>query len=938
MVEIFDLESCNSRLPTAAYKQKTFEFINAFRDGTKLSFGTPDVDFVLGRDILHGHQSVLSPASQVFKQLFEAMDSPGNVPEDFDSSGILRIDKSTKKPRKIFVDSPLTVFEPIFSYCYSGKFVVLVDLVPPVYLLAKYLKIYELQVALAVHLSTNVTVGTIGELCRMIPLGQLTKPEPLGNTIETTVAQSERRLASSICKFLTTKADSVACSLTGQLSARLIVNLTTEFLNGASAEVNHSKMNEFSSHSDSVAFAVLKWAHQRLLSGERLARVGSEENVQPDDEESDGGGGSSTLGAGSTHGSNSLSGITRSSLLPTFRLVSQLNILSSVDQQQLRRHNSGQLSSDEEDEVHMDSDSRDSPLHVPTQDVRITVDLSELDCQSEDDTNSVSMKLNDLESDAVAECDSKFHLLTYCHSDGLPELESCLLARTSLGVGSTSIWLGKLMGHLVSLSIKRCRPEGQTNSASNGLCSLRSAPSRSDSEEANTSDEELLRKQHQSASLLIPGSVHPVEAHADEEVSVTMTASSAFHLAKAVAVVGHSSINMIEEYPYGLRLSTGTPTYDVCLDEQASSRCHILESRAGAGAGVLSVEANNYLVLVGGYTRKGCLDKVELFRQSSSGGLSSSVAGPRLGKQRGRVGVAVTSNDPDRTHFDVLYACGGSTGSMDLNSVERLTSSALNSWLSAHVSLEDLDDLFPVRSPHPSGGSCGNGVSGSNGSSSVWKSVAHMKQPRSSPTAVGLCGLQTGALVSDSRGALMVAGGLADAEALFTAEAYIPERNQWVALPNMCEARSEASSAVFSSYGLVVVAGGNANASRLDRSEALIEALDPRCPKWFYLPSPHPEARSQIRGAALVPSPTAVDSLLLIGGFNGREALSTVWIFDAPAWSWVPGPPLRVSRANHCAVTWPDRSSTIVLGGFNPSASKTGFLSSIELILSSHPA
>lgn len=62
-----------------------------------------------------------------------------------------------------------------------------------------------------------------------------------------------------------------------------------------------------------------------------------------------------------------------------------------------------------------------------------------------------------------------------------------------------------------------------------------------------------------------------------------------------------------------------------------------------------------------------------------------------------------------------------------------------------------------------------------------------MKQPRSSPTAVGLCGLQTGALVSDPRGALMVAGGLADAEALFTAEAYIPERNQWVALPNMCE-------------------------------------------------------------------------------------------------------------------------------------------------------
>lgn len=121
MIEIFDLESCKSRLPTTAYKQKTFEFINALKDDTKLNFGTPDIDFVLGRDILHGHQSVLSPASQIFKQLFEAMDSPGGAPEDFDSSGILRIGKSTKKPRKVFVDSPLTVFEPIFSYCYSGK-------------------------------------------------------------------------------------------------------------------------------------------------------------------------------------------------------------------------------------------------------------------------------------------------------------------------------------------------------------------------------------------------------------------------------------------------------------------------------------------------------------------------------------------------------------------------------------------------------------------------------------------------------------------------------------------------------------------------------------------------------------------------------------------------------------------------------------------------
>ncbi|TPP61599.1 hypothetical protein FGIG_04790 [Fasciola gigantica] len=728
-------------------------------------------------------------------------------------------------------------------------------------------------------MSTNVTVCTIGELCRMIPLGQLTKPE---QTSDTDVVQAERHLASSICKFLETKADSVACSLTGQLSARLIVNLTTEFPTDSSTEV---KLNTLSSQSDSVAFAVLKWAHQRILSGERLARVGSEENVQPDDEESDGGAGSSAIGSGSTRASVSVNGAAQDSLLPTFGLVSQLNMLSAVSQQHLGRHNSGQLSSDEEDEVQMDSDSRDSSLHVPTQDVRITVDLTELDCQSEGDNSSVTIHpLKDTASDAVSTCDTHFHLLAYCHPDGVPELESCLLARTSLGVGPTSIWLGKLMGHLVSLSIKRCRPEGHTNSASKGRCSLRSVPSCSDSEEANTSEDELFRKQQQSATTPIPGSAHAMETLTDEEVSMTMTAAAAFHLAKAVAVAGHSAMNTVDEYLYGLRLSTGTSASDACPDDQMSCSRHLLEGRAGAGAGVLSVEENDYLVLVGGYTRKGCLDSVELLRQSSFGVLGSPVAGPRLKKQRGRVGVAVASCDPDPTHFDVLYACGGSTGSVDLASVERLTSSALNSWLSTHVSLEDLDDLFPVRSPHPSGGSCSNGTMGSsNSSSSVWQSIAHLNQPRSSLTAVGLSGLQTGALVSDSRGSFMAAGGLADAEPLFTTEAYIPERNQWVSLPNMCEARSEASSAVFPSYNLIVIAGGNANASRLDRSEALIETLDPRCPKWFYLPSPKPDAGSQLRGAALVPSPTTVDSLLLIGGFNGRESLSTVWTFDVPA-------------------------------------------------------
>ncbi|VDP91514.1 unnamed protein product [Echinostoma caproni] len=231
------------------------------------------------------------------------MNSEDCDPYVMDSSGLLRFSKAAKGSRKVFIDSSLQVFEPIFNYCYSGRLSVPLDLVPSVYLLAKRLEICVLQVALANHLSQNVTVGTIGELCRMTPLSQLIDSGCLETTENKDVIQAERTLALSICQFLVNKADSVACSLTGQLSARLIVNLTTDFLNGSATSERNRDLNMLSPQSDLIAFAVLKWAHRRLLAGERLARL---------------------------------------------------------------------LSSDEEDEVQMDSDSRDSPLHIPTQDVRVS--------------------------------------------------------------------------------------------------------------------------------------------------------------------------------------------------------------------------------------------------------------------------------------------------------------------------------------------------------------------------------------------------------------------------------------------------------------------------------------------------------------------------------------------------------------------------------------
>ncbi|CAL8069167.1 unnamed protein product [Calicophoron daubneyi] len=888
------------------------------KPSTKESEGDYDIMFLVGRDVFRGHQSVFSAMSAELQKCFHLMESGLTDYSSLRLGGIIRISRgSSSSPiPKITIDAPTEAFRAVFDYCYSHKLSVSVDFVPYVYLLSKRLKVKHLQVPCADYLAQHVHVNNIGELCRLAHFGHLTD-----GTCDDKNAMDERLLADmhltrAVYNYLSKKADAVACSLTGQLSARLIVNLTgdtnSDRLSSLSEDNSGAAANYCGPDEQQVAFAVLLWAHERIMSGERLARGGSEENVQSDDEESD----AASVGSSSACCSKN---IRPNQPFGNFDLE---NFYAARHPGQPKAESELLVSTNDEDEAQVEAESRVPDSQFSTQEIRIALDTSELP--------GIPLKNDMFECRARPNCETHSagrsrHLLTFVPPGESLECETCLLVPTSLGVGTTSIWLGKLVGYLVTLSIKRCQsgsqfnsPQGsvfhQPSSGRNGsLVSV--STSNLVCEATNEDDGDSARQQRKNGGT---GNVTD-ESKENDEAALTITPTSGSHLARIVANHATDECDSV--------IST--------VERKRTVPC-MLEARSGAGAGLISVEGRNYLVLLGGYTRKGCLNSVELFSENKENitgdsgntdnpglltNLSLPYTGPKLNKLRGRLGVASVSRHLANPEADVIYACGGSTGSVDLTSVERLTSTSLEKWLSEQQGTSDSTDE-----------SDGHSSNRSNSSSPFWQYVAPMHQARSSPTAVGLTGLRTSALVSNSTGSIAVAGGFADAVSLSTVEAYIPERNQWIMLPNMSEGRCEAAAGILADKNLIVVAGGNWSNSAGSSLGPAVEALDLRCSEWISLPVPNLGGNGVLRGAAMAPSPNSMGGLLLIGGFNGRDTLNTVWIFDPVAWRWIPGPPLKTARTNACAVTSTHCCSTFVLGGYNVQASKSGFLDSVELI------
>lgn len=162
-----------------------------------------------------------------------------------------------------------------------------------------------------------------------------------------------------------------------------------------------------------------------------------------------------------------------------------------------------------------------------------------------------------------------------------------------------------------------------------------------------------------------------------DEVTRTVTGSSASNLARAI--IGSSLLHQsFTDQVYQSEI--------LCISHNDGTGqdfpLRMLEARSSFGIGQLSCNSKHYIAIIGGYNRKGCLDSMELFVENNSNQqyescndedspVSPPIIGPRLTKQRGRLAVVSSYLQSFSDFPDIIYACGGSTGSKDLASVDK---------------------------------------------------------------------------------------------------------------------------------------------------------------------------------------------------------------------------------------------------------------------------
>ncbi|CAH8432977.1 unnamed protein product [Schistosoma mattheei] len=915
-----------------------------------------DVTFVVGQNVYHGNQKTISILSEELKKCFQSES------EDFDHSSthgcILKVTRSkSSSSLKVFVDASADIFEAVLNYMLTLKLTVPEDLIPHVYHLSKCLQIKTLETTCIEFLIHNLSINSVGVLCSFI---QFSGVYQNSNEFATSLTSysPEMCLTKTLHHYLLTEADAIACSQTGILSARLIVNLTGNFDSSDDQNGIQEPSNEY------LAVGVLRWAFEKLLTGERLARAGSEDNVCSDDEESD--------GNGSSHAVGNSNGSQRKRAGSQFQFLAQKNLLNGI---RSKCGTSAQYSlasddNDDSDDLNSEtkaeergsvSDTLNSLRYYSTQDIRISVDINDLPLSNEEN------EMSNISQNGHS-------LLTVCLTTGNQESETCLLAPTSLGVRSTSIWLGKLAGYLVSLSIKRCPPTHRSiqqldQELMNEVNQSRSRHQSRGSSISNTfsipNDLNSLIENEFNAVKCCAESVYPElpectstsvpKSDNDDEVTRTVTGSSASNLARAI--VGSSL----------LRQSFTDQVYQseiLCISHNDGTGqdfpLHMLEARSSFGIGQLSCNSKHYIAIIGGYNRKGCLDSMELFVENNSNQqcescsdedspVSPPIIGPRLTKQRGRLAVVSSYLQSFSDFPDIIYACGGSTGSKDLASVDKLTCEALESWLINHEMVtkshhDNFDDHLYTNGSRRSSDfrtrtdSIANSHASSNGCGlsnvTFWQTIKSLHEARTNPVGVDLSALQQGPLITNTKGSVLVAGGVSDAQFLSSVEAYIPDRDEWIYMPSMLQGRCEACANVLTSRNLIVVIGGVVNTNTIYNTSqnVTVEALDPRCDTWFYIPNTLGNSFGQLRGASLTYCPNSKDNLLLVGGYNGHETLDTTWIFDSVAWKWRSGPNLIFARSSCCTTLTSDQHYNLVFGGYNPSKFNTGFSDTIEMI------
>ncbi|VUZ49782.1 unnamed protein product, partial [Hymenolepis diminuta] len=352
------------------------------------------------------HKSLFGAASLHFKRIFDAIDL-GLPVKSFPGVSV-RVSPDTKHVTFEY-EEPFDSLEAIHRYLHHPELEMDPQILPSVYKVAKMYQFSNVLRKCGDLLARTISLENIGEICPLVCLSFDRSEGPAIFEDETS-----RELAIAVKKFMIDNADAIVSSRTGQLSARLFIDVL-ETSQSQSRETFSSEANTPTEFDDwDLSERVLLYCSRRVQEHEPL----DEGNYKTFEDKS----------------SRKLNNKTHASALETVTDEIRMTISESQLAKFGRTTPSQQTSPQSEKADHERSEevSRQSS------------------CTSEANDTGPPSPLFDT------------------------DVETCLLAKTSLGAGSISIHLGKLQGRLVSVSVKR-RP-APSGPGSSGSSSVAGAP------------------------------------------------------------------------------------------------------------------------------------------------------------------------------------------------------------------------------------------------------------------------------------------------------------------------------------------------------------------------------------------------------------------------------------------------------------------------------
>ncbi|CAF4814283.1 unnamed protein product [Rotaria sp. Silwood1] len=337
-------------------------------------------------------------------------------------------------------------------------------------------------------------------------------------------------------------------------------------------------------------------------------------------------------------------------------------------------------------------------------------------------------------------------------------------------------------------------------------------------------------------------------------LSITIHMSPSSLSTPNISENGHSMyIDTIDDNYYVTNLFSPilTSDKDIPLASLSTARC---------GFGIIST--NNTIFVVGGYDRGDCLDTIEQFNPIDGKWTLLSVP---MTSRRGRVSAAIINNK--------IYVYGGSNGQQELNTGEYFDLQSMDKW----SPIKDLatpvahgatcsDDSYIYLIGGCEGDKCKNDCYRYDPEKNQWSILNSMNHERSQAASVYF------------NGKIYVFGGYTSNRCLSSCEILTLSTNEWSIGPSMRENRRGCGAVLYENK-IFIIGGSNGITSLTS-----IEIYDPIINEWIINTNGMPNELNIPRvGVGIT---ICNEKLYVIGGFDGRNFLKSIEVYDKYNQRW----------------------------------------------------